>query len=401
MRNIISTKHHYIIFQREKKPDFQTSQSLDPKLLQRPPSDDTIRNLAKTNTEKMNDELKDVFIKEWKITDLEIDEYIENDAEVVSDHVNCIECVNVIPVFSADDLEPGDHFILYGAAHNHHGIIARKSEDGEIFEIIEASNTWLGASSGASQFFGGKAAIKLSSKKFDFKTEKICVVVYRHRYTKMQTIERAQNEWYFEKKSKKYKYDLLINNCEHFATFCVTGKGFSVHMTKLKLTCRLFLSSGFVGISDELERNDKMHENKIICEDCFQMNKKLLGVTVKPIVNGEDIEKGDIIRYSYWNLWHEAVVTEKMKTTKSSVECKIAHYAFCGLFSHRTIREEKLLVQLKGQYLKLNYTPPAYYVYKPDEVVERARRRIGEQMFVFFSNDSSHFARWCKLKRHR
>lgn len=358
--------------------------------------------MAKTNTEKANDKLKDSSIKEEKITDMVYDsnEYSENDAEM-GDHVNCIECVKAIPVFSADDLEPGDHLILFGAVYDHHGIIVEKSEDGETFEIIEATNTWLGASSGASKFFGGKAAIKRSSKKFDFKKEKICVVVYRHRYTKMQTIERAQNECCDEEKSKKYKYDLFGNNCEHFATFCVTGKKISVQVTKLKLTCRLFLSSGFVGISDELERNGKMYENKIICEDCFQMNKKLLGVEVKPIVNEKDIEKGDIIRYSYWNLWHEAVVLEKMKTTNSSVECKIAHYAFCGLFSFRTIKEENLLVQLKGQCLKLNYAPPAYDVYEPDKVVKRALKRIGEQSFVFFSNDSSHFARSCKLKLHR
>ena len=304
-------------------------------------------------------------------------------------------------MFSANDLEPGDHFVSYGKFYDHHGIIVKKSEDGETFEIIEATNTIMGASSGLIKFLGGKAAIKRSPKIFDFEKEKICVVVYRQRYTKMQTIQRAENECCDEEKRKKYKYHLFGNNCEHFATFCATGKEISVQVTKLKLTCKLFWRSGFAGISDELVRNAVMYENKIICEDCFQMNKKLLGVEVKPIVYEEDVEKGDIIRYSYWNLWHEAVVMEKMSITNSSVECKIAHYAFILSRLHRSIKEERLVIKLKGQYRKLNYTSPSYDVYEPDEVVERARGRIGEESYVFFSNDSSHFARWSKLRLDR
>jgi hypothetical protein len=42
--------------------------------------------------------------------------------------------------------------------------------------------------------------------------------------------------------------------------------------------------------------------------------------------------------------------------------------------------------------------PKKFNVFPPEEVVERARSRIGEQMFAFFTNDSSKFSRWCKLK---
>lgn len=131
------------------------------------------------------------------------------------------------------------------------------------------------------------------------------------------------------------------------------------------------------------------------------MNKKLLGVGVKPIVSEGDVQKGDIIRYSYWNLWHDAVVLEVSKKTKKAVVCSIAHYAFRGIFSHRTIIEERKEIQLNGQCSKLDYDLPQYDVYEPEEVVRRARKRLGEQLFVFFSNDSSHFARWCKLKLRR
>lgn len=128
------------------------------------------------------------------------------------------------------------------------------------------------------------------------------------------------------------------------------------------------------------------------------MNQKLLDVPIRQILNVQDILKGDIIRYSYWNLWHEAVVLEISEEMPSCVKCFIAHYAFCGPFSHRTIIKELVSITFDGAYSKLEYEPPAFHVYDPNTVVRRAESRLNEQMFVFFSNDSSHFARWCKLK---
>lgn len=90
---------------------------------------------------------------------------------------------------------------------------------------------------------------------------------------------------------------------------------------------------------------------------------------------------------------HEAVVLEKIQSTQNTVVCSIAHYAFCGPISHRTIMEERKEIGLNGSCFKLDYGPPHYDVYSPEEVVKRARQRIGEQLFVFFSNDSSHFFR--------
>lgn len=50
-----------------------------------------------------------------------------------------------------------------------------------------------------------------------------------------------------------------------------------------------FWSSGFVGISDELKRNEKEYDNDIICKDCYEMNKKFFGVGVKLIVLEGDV----------------------------------------------------------------------------------------------------------------
>lgn len=310
----------------------------------------------------------------------------------------CIECIQAIPVVSSNELEDGDHVVFSGAVYDHHGIICKKEDDDGTFTIVEATNTPSRAFVGISKVFGGKAKLEKSSMKFDFEKQKIRVVVYRYRFSKTETAERALHFFNAEKSRESFIYDLLNNNCEHFATFCVTGKKSSMQVSKFKLTWRLFWRGGIATLSDEMERNESGYGIKLICNTCYGINKNLLGVSVKPIVLETDIQIGDIIRYSYWYLWHEAVVLEKTKVNKKTVECIIAHYAFCGPFSHRTIKKEDKTIRLDEQCLKLCYAPPQYDVYNPAEVVERAQKRIGEQCFSFYSNDSSHFARWCKLK---
>lgn len=245
------------------------------------------------------------------------------------------------------------------------------------------------------------ANIRVTPKKYDFKREKVCVVEYKYRYKKEEIIQRAKILHSAIEKTGNYTYNLFDNNCEHFATFCVTGRTFSVQVSKLMLMWDMFLNSGFLGLNNELARNIAEFEKHLICDECYKMNRHLLGVSLKPIVSTKDIEKGDIIRYSYWNFCHEAVVLDKEEMKQSDqniVVCSVAHYAFFGPFSHRTITEEKISVRLDGQSFKLNYDSYPYDAYTPDEVVERARSRLGEQSFIFYSNDSSHFARWCKLK---
>lgn len=319
----------------------------------------------------------------------------------------CIECVKAIPVFSAADIEKGDHITFAGAIYDHHAIVVDTFSDNSV-EIIEATNTFSGVVVGISKFFGQKAKLVSSRKTFNFTREKIRVIFYkRRRYSKFDTVNRAKK--FFgncgkqddEPPTADYKYDLFENNCEHFATYCVTGEKFSIQVTKLRLTAKLFLSNGFIGISDEKKRNEKEFENNIICESCFKINQKLLEVPIRTIRNKDDVQKGDVIRFSYWNLWHEAVVLEISEVKSDCIKCFIGHYAFCGLWSHRKIIKELISINFNGSYRKLEYNPPLFHVYDPETVVHRAESRIGEQMFVFFSNDSSHFVRWCKLKLKR
>lgn len=340
-------------------------------------------------------------LKYWPLTEKsESEESIPPINEVC-----CIECVKVVPVASCEDLEPGDHVIICGTVYDHHGIL--HSKKGNTLKIIEATNTVSGFIIGVlRRGIWGKANIRITEKEFDFRITTVCVVEYKHRYTKEITIQRAEDFQCNKANAGNYTYSLLGNNCEHFATHCATGKQFSVQVSKFTLMRDMFSETRLLGFNDELARNNALYKKHLICKECYDMNKYLLEVSIKPVLSAEDITKGDIIRFSYWNFWHEAVILEKEEKEEEEeneeidqniVVCSIAHYAFFGPFSFRTIAEEKIKIRLDGQTFKLEYNSPQYSVFKPDEVVERARRRIGEQLFSFYSNDSSHFVRWCKL----
>lgn len=320
-----------------------------------------------------------------------IEGYLEKDDQIDKSEVRCFECIQAIPVTSANEIKPGDHVVVCGLIYDHHGIIIEK--DGEEFIIAEATNTAFKAVLGTFRIGDGKAEIKQSEKKkFDFTKERICVVQYKRRFSPDITIHKAKNA------DRKYDYHIFRNNCEHFATKCVTGQSISVQVSKLRLAWKLFWSSGFGGINDEVKRNEKGFKKKMICEPCYKMNKEILGVKKTPITFEEDIKEGDIIRYRYWHLWHDAVVLEIIEKTNNHVVCFVAHYDFCGPFSLRTIKRDQKTIQFDKKSYKLDYALPKYDVYHPDQVVTRAKDCIGEQWFALFSNDSSHFARWCKLK---
>lgn len=314
--------------------------------------------------------------------------------------VKCIECVKLVPVFSFNDIEPGDHVVFRHVSYDHHGIIASKNGNGSV-EIIEVTNL---AKTDSSPILlipfppfrvNGREIIGRNIKTFDFKNESIAIVYYRYRIDKKRTVQRAD---YFARENSCFDYHLLGNNCEHFATYCATGQRFSIQASKVRVSLNILAQKGLSGLGDERERNKTLHEYQLICANCHRINENLLDVDVLQIKVESDIEEGDIIRFSYWGLMHDAVVLQKHGSSKNDVVLTIAHYAFCGFYTHRTIREEKKAFPLNGNCYKVNFKPPRFNVYHPKLVVNRARSRIGEQFFVFFSNDSSHFARWCKLR---
>ncbi|XP_052803187.1 uncharacterized protein LOC128233521 [Mya arenaria] len=330
-----------------------------------------------------------------------------------TDPGNCIECLHFVTANSIDDVEIGDHIIFCGKIYNHHGIVTEKVRDTNEITVAEATNTVFGLIFG--MLYGkGKAVLKESKKKIDFTKMKIQTVVYRYPvYAKMTIATRAKDFCEVGDKEGSFRYSLFNNNCEHFATKCVTGTPFSFQIGKVITVARAYMKQGFRGITDERNRNEFLFESNHLCRRCHLNNAFVLCVNVRPVLRTEDVQIGDIIRFSYLFLPHDGVVLNT-EVEGRGIKCNVAHYAWPAIWKHRKIIEETITIPLDGrvfvfQYVPRKYkdyaaddvVPPRYDVYAADDVVKRARSRIGEEKFVSFSNDSSHFSRWCKLRQEK
>ncbi|VDI50490.1 Hypothetical predicted protein [Mytilus galloprovincialis] len=318
--------------------------------------------------------------------------------------VACIECVKPVQVFRSQEIKIGDHIKFHGKIYDHHAIVvnvkpSKEKDHKVVVELVHASNTTAGAIYCCLQPFSSIAKLLSETKQINLK--KMKVMVYKYSNTvKHFSPERIAKRAVEKKSEPDFKYDALNYNCEHFATWCVTGESLSLQVRKIRLVRFLFANQGFQGIRDETLRNKIEYENEMLCKPCFERNKKLLSVAKQPIKSKRDVAIGDIITYTYYGCLHSAVVLE-IEAHDKSLQCKIAHYAFRVLHRHRKIREESLRIPLDGSVKVTEYSKNGYSVYDPKEVVDRARSRLGETRYVYFSNDSSHYARWCKLKLYR
>lgn len=54
-------------------------------------------------------------------------------------------------------------------------------------------------------------------------------------------------------------------------------------------------------MSDELRINEKEYENGINCKDCYEMNKRFLGVSAIPIILAIELYSArNSIKYPHW-----------------------------------------------------------------------------------------------------
>ncbi|CAC5417124.1 unnamed protein product [Mytilus coruscus] len=372
-------------------------EKLNPNFFQRSPSSETVRTSFREQqiTNTTNQESESI-------------EPNKNESETSE---ACIQCITPIPALSWKDIYPGDHIIFAGRIYDHHAIVVHKYPINETdankvcLELVHATNTTTKAFMASFHPFGNKAKLRKVKEDIDLTKRKVMIYVYQNtikHFNPKEVISRAIAEADSDGEGGKgeFVYDLFVNNCEHFATWCVTGKKLSLQVRKVGMIVKMFFRSGFRGMSDENQRNEKEFKSGMLCKTCYERNKQLLCAEKTKIQDKNHVQIGEIIMYSYYNLWHCAVVLEIIETTEKEVQCKIAHYAFCGFWKHRTIQEDPLPIPLDGSMFVITYSEE-YNVYEPQEVVKRARSRIGEQLFAFFSNDSSQFARWCKLKLHR
>lgn len=291
-------------------------------------------------------------------------------------------CVKYIPVNDATDLDIGDHVVLHRSTYDHHGIITNKRNE-LTFQITEATNTGSGFFSAS--IVRGKANIRQIWVQFNFQKHRVSVADYtRYRLPKAQTVSLA-NEIYDEstKRPGSYKYNLITNNCEHFATFCATGKMYSLQVEE-------FVSNGF----KSLIRSLFIHESRRNNETCL----KCIGIPCVNIKSEDDVKKGDIIKYLEVNVWHHAVVikTYSSSPTNKTVNCFVAHHNSCTPLSSKKIETKDIIIRFEDNFYIVNYASSQYGVseYNPEEVWKRAVDKIGK---TFVANECSHFPIWCKI----
>jgi hypothetical protein len=138
----------------------------------------------------------------------------------------------------------------------------------------------------------------------------------------------------------------------------------------------------------------------------------LLGDAVMPFIQpaynvskhvvrrGDMLRKGDVITFPYIGLGHEGVITGITPLSNNQpevVKVTAVHFKYAGLFGTRTVVEEDFFFDLARQNVDV-YDFSGEDVYPPQEVVDRAREKIGSQNFNTFSNRSSHLSRYCKVK---
>lgn len=245
----------------------------------------------------------------------------------------------------------------------------------------------------------GKAKIKSSSQEFDFQSEKIFVFRYKKRFPKRETIRRARNALSSREWSEDYRYHILRNNCEHFARYCTTGERISIQAALFKILLSHRLSKKYILKKFRKTKNDELYlcellkEYNLICDNCFRLSLDLDTVSTMTIMNEEDVNTGDVIRYKL----HDAVILKVHRRSNSWVVCTIMHCAFRKGRKKGRIKRNIITIDLNGEYQKLDYTSK-FNVYTPDVVVRRAKIRENEQLHVRDFNESRCFARWCKIK---
>ena len=112
------------------------------------------------------------------------------------------------------------------------------------------------------------------------------------------------------------------------------------------------------------------------------------------------LRKGDVVTFPYVSLGHEGVITgitPLSDNLSEVVKVTVLHFNYAGLFGTRTVVEEDFFFNLARKNVDV-YDFSGEDVYPPQEVVDRAREKIGSQNFNTFRNRSSHLSRYCKVK---
>jgi hypothetical protein len=111
-----------------------------------------------------------------------------------------------------------------------------------------------------------------------------------------------------------------------------------------------------------------------------------------------DLSPGDVIRFRYRGLPHEAVLVKISEA--GNIRINVIHYNYAGVFGTREVVNEEMTFDLSDENMYI-HDYANVKVYEPEEVVQRAKSKVGEKRFNMFTNRSSHFTKWCKIKEKK
>ncbi|XP_045209733.2 uncharacterized protein LOC123561432 [Mercenaria mercenaria] len=107
-----------------------------------------------------------------------------------------------------------------------------------------------------------------------------------------------------------------------------------------------------------------------------------------------DLYPGIIVEYRYYWIWHQGILSYKDEKRK---RIKVIHYGADHLFATRTIMEESMQLDLRYDNIWI-YRGHPRQCYKAGIVLEKARKRLGEQRWEA-GNRSWDFCKDCVLKK--
>lgn len=289
-----------------------------------------------------------------------------------------IICVRQTRVNSIDELEIGDHLVFHRSLYDHHGILTEKHRGS--FQVAEAAKT-----DSESTALIKKVKLQLSWKTLESEEGGVSVATYLNRITpKPNTAIRALQLYDESTRDPTfYQYNLFSNNCEHFATYCSTGKMYSLQVED-------FRSRALPSYIKERLRSRITGEN--------EQGEMYRCIPCENIENENDVNKGDIIEYFENDIWHHALVIDTLRHTPNDVICSVVHCKSCASSSGRKIKKEDIVITFNKLFYKLNFELSGFDIYGPDDTVKNARKQFTRQMADSLTNACSQFPIWCKLK---
>ena len=124
-------------------------------------------------------------------------------------------------------------------------------------------------------------------------------------------------------------------------------------------------------------------------------SKNLKALPTVPVRSMNDLSPGDVIRFRYGGLPHEAVLVKIAEA--EHIRINVIHYNYAGVFGTREVVNEEMTFDLSDENVYI-HDYANVEVYEPEEVVQNAKSEVGETSFNMFTNRSSHFTKRCKIK---